>query len=536
MIKLTVFSILFFYFNFSISQESKSEEFTQIINSNLSTEELLVFAESLSDAVSDISEVNINLSVLDAGLSESNTLRKNIGLVKGNMFFAEIVGSDIPKTFVIDNFNEHIENVFTYDGFILGDENSFFSFASNNGLVTGKIVYDFKNYTIVHDGETRQVMLQFDPKKIPFDQNDFVKMEGIPLSESEEKFLIEEKLKLIDSDSRSTTTTVKVLFLYASDTYDPAGTVSIMISEFNAALSTSGVTNKFISSAGIIPLNTTFSGQCKRTVLDSMTAASGIFSDLPQRRDAANADLIFTIINDGGVSSPDPFCRVGGVANLPANINNSNVPYAVSADSFILADNTGSHETGHVLKGYHVRDDSGTPTASRGFHNAAKGWQSMMGSYEGNCAPFTGPNSPCVRLNQFSNPSNTYNGDPIGKIGKKDFAGYLDNTSMIAASIYRNTNPPIPNIPSSLNVNQGNCFGLNGLNWTDNDINTLRYVLSYSTQSNFSNSSQIYNGWDKITSINVLTDPWYLRVKACNASGCSGWSNQVTANRISTCN
>jgi len=37
------------------------------------------------------------------------------------------------------------------------------------------------------------------------------------------------------------------------------------------------------------------------------------------------------------------------------------------------------------------------------------------------------------------------------------------------------------------------------------------------------------------TGVNVSSGTWYLRAQACNASGCSPYSNQVTANRISSC-
>ena len=528
---LTIFSILCFS-QISLSQSNKSQLLGEKINSDLSREELLDLSQGLIEAVVDVSEISLNLSVLDPVLTNADLRNVEPGSVKGNEFLIELPGVEVPLNMKISGVNEYVEDVFTYSGQINDDENAYFTFSVSNGVITGKAVHLLNNYIFIHDSERRQIVFQLDPKKIPFDRNDFVELEE-PTDLDE--IQTSDQNKVSNNNSRSSTTLVSILFLYSSDTYDPGGTISSMISEFNIALSASGISNKYIVSAGLVPLNTTFPGQCKNAVLNDMTGANGIFSTLPQKRNAANADIVFTVINNYGVSSSDPFCRVGGIANLPSNIINSNTPYAVTADYYVLSDNTGTHEVGHVLQSYHVNDVRGNTNDSRGFHNPPQGWQSMMGSYEGGCAPFNGPNTPCTRLNQFSNLVNTYNGDPIGGTDK-NVAGWLNNTALPTASNYRNSIPPLPSVPTNLIVSPGNCYGLNGMSWSHNGNNTLHYVLSYSTQSNFTNSTPYYNGWDTYTTVNVFNGTWYFRVKACNASGCSGWSNQVAATRINTCN
>lgn len=87
----------------------------------------------------------------------------------------------------------------------------------------------------------------------------------------------------------------------------------------------------------------------------------------------------------------------------------------------------------------------------------------------------------------------------------------------------------------SLDVYPFGCWGYHSVVWTAVNGAT-NYKLYKSPYSNFNNPSVIYDGSNTNTVVNVPTNTtWYLRVKACDANGCSDYSNQRSATWINGC-
>jgi hypothetical protein len=95
--------------------------------------------------------------------------------------------------------------------------------------------------------------------------------------------------------------------------------------------------------------------------------------------------------------------------------------------------------------------------------------------------------------------------------------------------------PTTPAAPSPLSKHSDACYGLYDMSWIAQPGATY-YQLYRSTSSGFTSPTQVFSGNATIASINVGSGTWYLRARACNAAGCSGWTNQVSATRLAYCN
>ncbi len=306
----------------------------------------------------------------------------------------------------------------------------------------------------------------------------------------------------------------------------------------NTALSQSGVSsNNYISSVGVKYLPTTFSGQCKNEVLvNEMGAKHGVFSNIDQDMNQYGADMAFTILGDWSALGcfPGETPRVGGQAYL----YQPNKPYAVTTQGFLVADLTASHEIGHVLGGKHSNLYNtwfGTTAYARGkiFQIGQNPKQTIMGGYTTSPCLYYGLPSACERINYFSNPSVYYSGVSTGS-SSRNMKNWL-NYSMQVVSGYQGSAIAVPATPNPINVVSEQCYGLNTVNWTAK-AGTTEYKMYKSTSSTFSFPSLMYSGNNTSSVVNVSgSSPWYIRVKACNASGCSAYSNQVNAYRINSC-
>jgi hypothetical protein len=75
--------------------------------------------------------------------------------------------------------------------------------------------------------------------------------------------------------------------------------------------------------------------------------------------------------------------------------------------------------------------------------------------------------------------------------------------------------------PSTLTLFQQLCWGYNNMNWTAS-CGATYYELYGSTSVNFATQFLEYSGPNLSRSVNVSQTTYY-RVRACNASGCSGY-------------
>jgi len=241
---------------------------------------------------------------------------------------------------------------------------------------------------------------------------------------------------------------------------------------------------------------------------------------------------------DCGFGSAGIYGRVGGLANP----YDSNDPFTVVADAYALGDLTALHEIGHIFGGAHAYPISyfGEYSYSKGLihfnhQNPNDSWQTIMGSYGyswyDDCV-FNGPYSPCERLDYFSNPNLNYNGIALGA-SNRNMKRSLNNTMPIVSG-WRGAPVPPPNAPNPISSYSGYCFGMNTINWTA-QYGATEYKLYKSSSSSFTSPTLLYSGGNTVTMVNVNSGTWYLRAQACNGSGCSAYSNQVTATRYNGC-
>lgn len=91
-----------------------------------------------------------------------------------------------------------------------------------------------------------------------------------------------------------------------------------------------------------------------------------------------------------------------------------------------------------------------------------------------------------------------------------------------------------PAVPAYLTVTNEACRGLNTVDWAASS-GASYYELYRSTSSTFSTQTLEYSGTGLFDVVNVSTTT-YLRVRACNAAGCSGYRNgNTTARYVSGC-
>ncbi|WP_395374748.1 hypothetical protein [Marinicella sp. W31] len=419
--------------------------------------------------------------------------------------------------------------IVTYSGFVEGSKHHRFIFSVDKDSVYGEFKHDGLVYKFYSDDtkSTQHYLAILDNKYMPQDDDSYG----------------ESKTAMFKNTvNRSSAANVRVLFLYASNVSQPTQKISNILGNFNGVKAMSGVlSNRYISSAGTQMVNGTFSqfGLCKGTIITRMKLNLYEFVGLDAQMQAASADIAFLILNGPAGSSS---CSIAGFSGHIGGQADGILdgPYALVADNYIglAGDYSDVHELGHVFGGYHPQDGN-AGTYNRGLIDTSDQnnmWQTMMGSYqttaEGPCV-FTGPIvQTCERIPYFSNPSKTYNGNPMGS-SSSNMTAYL-NFGMNVVSNYAPDPVPPPPAPANFTVTSEECWGLNNLSWSPVSGATS-YQVFRSTHPFFYSPSQIYSGTLTQTNINVPSGTWYLRVKACNASGCGGFSPIKSATRVSYC-
>ena len=356
--------------------------------------------------------------------------------------------------------------------------------------------------------------------------------------DADDTMLVADSGKLLKSSNKTSSGRVDVLFYYASDVYWPSIYASAIVSNMNAALQRSGVNpSNYIKSVGLKAVNTNFYGKCNYQIIEyEMIARHGVFANIDQEMISYGADLAMLLTNTYSASNCYPG-YTGRVIGWAPRLSSSH-PFAIVSHNYALGDLAALHELGHSFGGSHSNVNA-SPLYARGytFSYAGQPKQTLMGSYDTPPCNFSGLNNIiCERVPYFSNQSKKYpnnSGVPLGN--SSHFFYYRLNTTMPIVAAYRGVAVPIPNTPNPIYTVSDNCYGLNTISWASKS-GTTEYKLYKSTSPGFNSPSLVYSGSSTSTVINVNSGIWFLRAKACNASGCSAYTNQVTAVRINSCN
>lgn len=93
----------------------------------------------------------------------------------------------------------------------------------------------------------------------------------------------------------------------------------------------------------------------------------------------------------------------------------------------------------------------------------------------------------------------------------------------------------VPAAPNPITRISERCRGLNSIEFTA-QAGATHYELWRSVSSSFTSPLLLSSNSSTVRFINVNQgSTWYLRAKACNAEGCSGYTSQVTATYFSGC-
>ena len=245
-------------------------------------------------------------------------------------------------------------------------------------------------------------------------------------------------------------------------------------------------------------------------------------------RDQYGADLVMLISEDTN------YC---GYANTMRNVSSQFAAYAFSVTrSDCLSNNTFTHELGHNMGGHHNREDAGTGGAyeySYGYRRCVSdgtGFRTVM-AYPCNGGP---------RVNYFSDPYTSYNGQPTGiayetsNSNSAENARTLRNTvATIAAfrtasgTTVTPTAPAAPANAAAVAVSEQRI----DLAWADMSGNESGFRIERSPNGvNWSEIAQVSANVKGYVDTGLAASTWYYyRVRAWNSVGTSAYSNVASA-------
>lgn len=409
---------LFYTLNFTVFVGAQSNDSLFYQDDSARSEMKVILNQtSLSYATDDLSFGFINEEVLKQLSFES-------------VVSIKLPDMDSEVVLQVNRVDHNVKNVITYSGEVIGFEGSKFIVSNSDERLLGSIKIDGYSYNIEPSqaSDNHHVINKVNRNLLQQDSNDVMGTVGTPVKSNNDFSFNNGKQKF---------GTVNVLFLYANDVLGPE-LASHIVTEFNNVAELSGldIRNK-IAVAGVQLIDSDFSDADKDEILTAMAEAKKEFVDIKIRRKSVNADIVVMLY-----SAPDEFDfnKVGGLAYQ----YDPNNPYAVVADDYVLGDLTATHEIGHIFGGGHVwplvPDSNGVTFPSsfaygHGVKDTGGQWQTIMGSYEGNCLldqTSGGDQNLCKRIDYFSNITETpppiTGNDPIGDATRSDMVRMLAET------------------------------------------------------------------------------------------------------------
>jgi len=308
--------------------------------------------------------------------------------------------------------------------------------------VTGTIRYENNLFKIAPTNFNNHIITEINEKNIPNEHH-----EGF--TESVQTHPIELNFnEVINTDITSSSTEavsdIKLLVVYTSaaksKVADINSLIDLAISETNTGYTNSGVNAK-VSLVHKAQVSYTEASNSSTDLTRLAATNDGYMDEVHTLRDQYAADVV-VLVND-----VNGYC--GQADAIGAN----------AASAFVIVDYdcaTGyysfGHEIGHLQGARHnpENDPTTTPYAfGHGYQDPQSRWRTVM-AY--NC------NSGCTRINYWSNPNKTYNGDVMGTTAKNDNARVLNLTSPTMANFRTGTVTP----PSVTVLENNQAISING--------------------------------------------------------------------------
>lgn len=417
-----------------------------------------------------------------------------------------------PAVLAIQTMEELLPGVTTFSGHLAGDETSDFTLSIEAGQLVGAIRQGPYAWLVKPDPSSNQHLIRMLDRTLLADAEPSLRRPPQDLSQAPGRVAAAQPPSMFLSNGN-----VRVLFLHASDVPNASAMAANIVSEFNASLSTSGVSaTNYLSIAGVQWVGSSFSGMTREQIRDAMGARTAPFTGINSDIATTGADIVFLLVRvDPTVFTDTEWGRVGGIAYIYDQGN----PFALSTDDYALSDFTALHEIGHVLNGQHEYEGTGI---AHPVVNPQNKWMTIMGGYIHPCK-FVGPNK-CTRLKRWSNPDQTYtDGTPLGIPGQADMRTHLQNVMPVVAAWRGDPWTPPPSVAFSINGQTNGSITL-----TANTPFTLSYSSTNAVSCNltaYSNGALWYSipnyhstyNWGTLTGFGTGSYSWHVVCR--NASG-----------------
>ncbi len=376
-----------------------------------------------------------------------------------------------------------------WSGTIEGMEYSHISIASTDGVIAGSIrLDDGRFFKIIYDISGTHRLQEIEESNMP---KELTPLEPkIPLG-------VTDRLT-VPTDRLDTGAIIDIMVVYTPSARLAAGGQAAIESIINASVATMNTTFTNSNIATQVRLVHTAEvvysrGETGRssgfnTALDDLTdTTDGYMDTIHALRDTYSADMVQLFFNNSSS---------GGLAWVMTNPSAGFEANAFSVVHYNYADGGAfDHEFGHNMGMKHERSNStfeGSYSYSYGYQSPTNAWHTLM-AYS--CA------GGCPRIDYWSNPAITYNGEsigiPIGAIDEADAKATITNNLSIIAN-WRTVPSPSPDLiiasmtSSATSVTSGQSVVLNTsvLNQGNAVANssTLRYYLSLNSTINSSDT------------------------------------------------
>ncbi len=349
----------------------------------------------------------------------------------------------------IERADSHRDHT-VYFGRLEGTDEGDVVLVVQNGVVAGSIRGGGKLFQIRFAGGDVHEVQEIDPGLLAPDGEPLAAIEEGPAAEAAQG-----ASPVVAADDGSL---IDVLVAYTATARQGAGgkdailaLINLGIAETNQAFVNTGAVQR-VRLSGTVEVAYAESGDVGQDLNRLRLTADGDMDEVHALRNAFGADLVHLIVNSGDSC---------GIAYVMDDVSSSFASFAfgVTARSCVSPNLSFAHEMGHNMGLQHDRyvDLSNSPFPySHGYVNQAafapgasenKRWRTVM-AYNDECSA---AGFGCTRLMYFSNPSNSYTGDPMGVLGTAPSTSVdgpanarlsLDNTRATVANFRASSSVP----------------------------------------------------------------------------------------------
>jgi peptidyl-Asp metalloendopeptidase len=401
---------------------------------------------------------------------------------------------------------------FAWVGQVSGVDDSTVVLAVSDGVLTGSITMPGRTYSVRQVGASYEIA-EINTQTIPGDD-----LALPPVADaSTSRVVSRAESGWASADSGDF---IDLLICYTAKARQAAGGAAAVnslatasVAQVNSLYAASGVSTR-IRLVGVIETALAESGSAA-TDLGVAHADAGVRA----ARDAYGADIVSVLVSSDPSSSGSGYVSVSRGQSFSDLGYNVTVYYPFLGYIYSLA-----HEIGHNQGALHeAGNNSGDDTRgaypySLGYTDIGHGFYDVM-SYGRGC-------SNCTRLSQFSSSVARYQGNPVGSAAQ-DAARTINNTRAIVAN-YRSAGSQTPQPPGSLAANTvGSSVSLT---WAAPSGAVTSYVIEAGSAPGLADLANFSTGSTatSFSATGVGNGTYYVRVKAANAAGTSGASNEVT--------